>query len=454
MNSYSVSEIQADDTFGGELLIDPLFLVEPANVPVGQSVLAAIKEWEFDTLNCDVQKPKPKEIVTETGKKKSTVSIDTSATEDVSMDDFLSDTPKINKAPPPSPPPPKQVASPAPSQSASIKMNIPRPPSPLQTKVPAAPVPSGGKVQYSEAARFEAVKNTYAEYEKCIHDIFTRYATHNDINKEDFFKMVQGMCTFIKDNKRYVLRVVPSDDAHKGNMFVSHSMRSTVLAITIGMEMRLGISHLLELGTACVLHEIGMLTLPPQIYAAKKPLTTSERALMETHTTKGAAIAGFLGFSDSVKNGIEDHHECKNGTGYPNRKMGDRISIYGKIIAVACSFEAITAPRQYKQARSAFEAMVEMLKNKEQRYDDAVIKALLYSLSLFPIGAFVFLSDGRIAQVTDVNPTDPKNPIVQLLNERDAAGQPLAIQTNSTTNKIVRVLSRQEIYDAIKSMKR
>lgn len=466
MNNYSVSEIKADEAFIGELILDPLFLIEPAKVPVGRSVLIAVAEWEFDTLLCDAKKVEVWEGDAESGKKKS--DIDISATEEVSMDDFLSDSPsphdqspKLPSAPPPPAPKAKELAEDTPKASASkasISNTIPLraiPPSmPKMTASSQKEEEGTKKVQYSEASRMEAVKKMYAMYEKYLYDLYTRYTTHGDIDKENFQKTVQEMCSFIRENTRYVLRVVPSEDARRGNVFVSHTMRSTVIAVAIGLEMRLGSLHLVELCTTCILHEIGMLLLPPQIYDAKKTLTASERALVEAHPTKGAAIASALGFSDSVKNGIEDHHECKNGTGYPNRKMGDRISIYGKIISVACSYEAITAPRQYKQARSAFEAMVEMLKNKDQRYDDTVIKALLYSLSLFPIGAFVFLSDGRIAQVTGVNPTDPKNPIVQLINEHGENGQPITVQTSSTVNKIVRVLSRQEIYDAVKSMKR
>ena len=61
-----------------------------------------------------------------------------------------------------------------------------------------------------------------------------------------------------------------------------------------------------------------------------------------------------------------------------------------------------------------FERLIELLKNESKQYDETVIKGLLFSLSLFPIGAYVCLSDGKIAQVTDVNPENPKNPIVKV----------------------------------------
>lgn len=481
MNTYKMLDIQAGKAFKSELLLDPLFLIEPPDVPVEQSVITAIKEWEFDAVMCEEKVAPPPPPNTDAPKKGKAEKAISGTTEEVSLDDFLSDGDK-KKSEVPKVPPPPVVKTPEARSAAAIGKGMPLAAAKdaaggktaaesnkegksetvknaaiaaIKDSGKAAGNIGGGdnKARYSENERMENVKKVYADNEQYITQLFTRYATHNDMDRNELLRKVQELCEFIKENQRYILRIVPSQDAHRGNMFVSHSMRSTVLAITIGIEMRLAMSRLIELGTACILHEIGMLQLPPQLYAANKALTTSERVLMETHCVKGAAIAGILGFDDNVKNGIEDHHECKNGAGYPNRKMGDRISLYGKIIAVACSYEAITAPRHYKAARSGFEAMVEMLKNKEGRYDDTVIKALLYSLSLFPIGAFVFLSDGRIAQVTDVNPTDPKNPIVQLINERDANGDMLSVQTSATANKIVRVLSRTEVYDAIRSMK-
>ena len=93
-----------------------------------------------------------------------------------------------------------------------------------------------------------------------------------------------------------------------------------------------------------------------------------------------------------------------------------------------------------------------MLKNNKQYYDENVIKALLYSLSLFPIGGYVYLSNGRIAQVVDVNPENPKNPVVQLLS-LDKSTKVEVIQTSDNDIKIVRALTPEETTDVLKAQK-
>ena len=82
----------------------------------------------------------------------------------------------------------------------------------------------------------------------------------------------------------------------------------------------------------------------------------------------------------------------------------------------------------------------------------SIIKALLFSLSLFPIGAFVYLQNGKIAIVSDVSPNNPKNPIVQLINETEPDGSPKTVQTDNNLNKIVRVLTKEEQADVQKTL--
>ena len=301
-------------------------------------------------------------------------------------------------------------------------------------------------LENSDQARLAAVQNVYDEYMRYIDHIYTHYATHKEIDYESLEETVRSLCVFIRENRGYVLRIASSDDTIKKNFIVTHSMRSTVLALAIGLQLHMSLSKLVELGASCMLHEIGMLRLPPQLYLSNKQLSPAEHPLI------GFEIAKTLQFPVAVQFAIFEHHERENGTGYPRGLTGDKISLYAKIIAVVCSFESIIAPRQYKTERSTFTAMVEMLKNENRQYDETVIKALLYSISLFPIGTYVYLSNGETAQVIDVNPDNPKNPIVQLLGEKDTDGSPKTLQTDDNDIKIMRPIDKQELEDIFKTL--
>ena len=119
--------------------------------------------------------------------------------------------------------------------------------------------------------------------------------------------------------------------------------------------------------------------------------------------------------------------------------------MYGKIIAVACSYEAATSPRPYKEAQDASSGIVEMIKNTNNQYDETILKALLFSLSFYPVGMYVHLSNGKIGKVIDVNPDDPRFPIIQLYGQRKASGDPVIIQTKADSTMIKKPLSKEEL---------
>ena len=92
---------------------------------------------------------------------------------------------------------------------------------------------------------------------------------------------------------------------------------------------------------------------------------------------------------------------------------------------------------------------MELIQNKEKQYDGNVLKALLYTVSLYPIGTYVYLTNRKIAEVIDSNPTNPKCPIVQLITEKEADGSPKIIQTNPAEIFISRILTKKEEQDII-----
>ena len=294
------------------------------------------------------------------------------------------------------------------------------------------------------------VQKVYDEYTNYVEEIFTHYATHKEIDQEEVSDLVKDLCGFIRDNRRYILRINNNIEASGKNFLVIHTIRTTVLALAISMQMHMPISKMIELGVSCIVHEIGMLRLPPQIYMTDKNLTPGERIQIYKHPIFGYTIVKDLNFPLNIQLGVLEHHEKENGTGYPRRILGDKISSIAKIISVACSYEAITSSRNYRAERSNFDAILELLQNQNHPYDDNVIKALLYTVSLYPIGSYVFLSNRKPGIVIDTNPDNPKMPVVQMLTEKDKDGNPLVIQTATSDIKILRIMSKREQEDLLK----
>lgn len=421
MNSYSLSAIKADSHFNADLVLDKTFILNSRFCTVSEELLKALEEWGF------------KEIYSE------------------GITDSTPAEPEQPKAPEPEPAY-SEVSFEEAMSSAAAQVDTVSGQAKTNTIQNALEKARNEITENSENSRFEVVKTVYNEYLKYINDIYNHYATHKEFDYEDICENIKELCVYVKDNKRYILRVTPSASEDGKDFLVVHSMRSTVLAITIALQLRMPMSKMVELGVASLLHEIGMIRLPPQLYINNKKLNAGEKAKLSTHPIITYNILKDSNFPLSIQLGVLEHHERENGTGYPRHLTGAQISMYSKIIAVACSFEAITTPRKYKEQHTAYEAMIEMLKNVNHSYDDTVVKALLVSMSLFPIGTYVYLSNGKVAQVCDVQPTNPKNPIVQILGEVNPDGSPKTLQTDDTNIKIVRVMNKKEVEDVLQAL--
>jgi len=299
-------------------------------------------------------------------------------------------------------------------------------------------------VPLSDDAQLADIERQYYEYQNFIAETYTRFATRKELQLQQVSNRVKDLCDFIKENKRYVLRIQPSMENRDKNYLVVHSMRSTVYAIVIGLQLKFPIHKLIELGVSCILHEIGMIRLPPQLYMGNKVLTPVEKNAIFTHPVISYNILREFSFPLNICLGVLEHHERENGDGYPRKLSKEKISIYAKIIAVACSYEAVTAPRPYKEARDAYSGIIDIMKNQGKQYDETVIRALLFSLSLYPIGLYVLLSNNKLGQVIDVNPENPKFPIVQIYGELKIDGKPKIVETSEYGVTIARPLTKEE----------
>ena len=402
METLSVESLKSDISFTGDVFIDSTFMLLPRSAILTESTIKNLKKWNFENILCDGN---------------------------LSLGEQISLRPDS----------PDEEGNSAPKEKIS------------ETVKKIIEESKSGQISNNEQARMNMVKNVYEEYLKYINFMYTRYVTHKEIDQQELVDSIKDLCIFIKDHRRFVLRLNSNYHDDKLIFLVTHAMRSTVLAIAIGMHLHMPLSKLIELGEICILHEIGMVRLPPQLYLTDKKLSPFEKAKLSKHTVLGYTIVKDLNFPLSVQLGVLEHHENENGTGYPRKLPSEKISSNAKIVSVVCTYEAISSPRKYRDERSSFDALLELIQNKEHKYDDTIIKALLYTVSLYPIGTYVYLSNRKVAEVIDSNQNNPKCPVVQMLTETEKDGSPKIIQTNNEIS-ILRILSKDEKRDILKML--
>jgi putative nucleotidyltransferase with HDIG domain len=136
-----------------------------------------------------------------------------------------------------------------------------------------------------------------------------------------------------------------------------HSHRVSEFSIEVGRELELSQEDIHHIRIGSLLHDIGKIGIPDSILIKPGRLTTAEFEVMKQHPTIGAKIMRNVRMLQAEIPALEQHHERIDGKGYPNGLQGDNISLFGRIVAVADVFDAITSDRPYRQAMSAEEAL-------------------------------------------------------------------------------------------------
>jgi putative nucleotidyltransferase with HDIG domain len=112
--------------------------------------------------------------------------------------------------------------------------------------------------------------------------------------------------------------------------------------------------------TAGLLHDIGKEALPDHLLLGRADLHPEERRMIERHPTDGARLLLRVEGLGEVATAVLAHHERVDGRGYPDGLSGDDIPMTARILAVAETYDALTAPDSYRMPMTAAEAEEEL----------------------------------------------------------------------------------------------
>ncbi len=195
-----------------------------------------------------------------------------------------------------------------------------------------------------------------------------------------------------------------------------HSL--SVAVLSIGMGLRLGVHsrQLKQLGLAAMLHDIGKVLLPRNIYLKRGRLSADEYNIIKTHAPAGtrhlmdAKIGG-----EALWRNVLFHHERIDGKGYPSGIPGREIPLFSRVIAVADVYDALTSARPHRGSMLAADALEYIMGGADSQFDFDVVQALVSKVELYPVGSCVRLSDSSLALVLDNE--NPSRPVVEILGQ-------------------------------------
>lgn len=164
---------------------------------------------------------------------------------------------------------------------------------------------------------------------------------------------------------------------------IGHVRRTQIYAIGIGEILGLSEGDIDALRTGALLHDIGKLAVPDHILNKPGRLTPAEIEKTKIHSSVGASILEKVGFSTPVVPTVKYHHECWDGSGYPERLEGEAIPLTARILSIADAYDTLRGARPYRPAVSRDEARRFLINGAGSQFDPKIVDVFLRNLRKF-----------------------------------------------------------------------
>ncbi len=291
-------------------------------------------------------------------------------------------------------------------------------------------------VEEEIAFAHEAVTRTNDLLHKITEDIRSGSILQLDEVEEVIEDMVDSMVRN-PDAMMWVARLREQDALTYG-----HGLSVAVSLVAFGRHLgfpRLELSHL---GMTGLLLDVGKIKLPKALLDKHERLSPQEFSLIKKHVQFGIDVLHQTpNVHANVMEGVAQHHERINGTGYPFALAGNKISVFGRMSAIADTYAAMTQDRAYAEASSPHEALQLLSNFAGTQFHQEMVEHFIQSIGAFPVGSLVELSTGEVAVVATHNKLKRLKPKVMIITEPDKT-----IRKFPTTKDLLYDVSEKPIY--------
>jgi HD-GYP domain-containing protein (c-di-GMP phosphodiesterase class II) len=284
---------------------------------------------------------------------------------------------------------------------------------------PLKELPSARKNSFLQQAfstpEQQAVIDAYSKIAAEMQDVFERVQTNTSVKAVEIDDIVDRLLKLLARRKGEVIQLILYGLQGESG-FIENAMNCAVLANLVGQQRNMVQHKLIQLSTAALLHDVGMLRVPAAVRKKSTELTPEEIKSIQAHPIYSyRIITKEMRFAEEIGVAALQHQERWDGQGYPKRLSGSVITEMARVVAVVDAFEAMVSKRPYRDSMIGYVAMKQILSDNGKRFDPDIIRAFIQTMGIYPIGSVVLLKDGRIGRVIEVNSGATMRPRVKIM---------------------------------------
>ncbi|WP_312092730.1 HD domain-containing phosphohydrolase [Niallia sp.] len=212
-----------------------------------------------------------------------------------------------------------------------------------------------------------------------------------------------------------ILEIIHKEISPKDYIY-QHSINVGIISAIIGKILGLSRHECHLLSQMGLFHDIGMLKIDSSILQAKDRLTQNEYKEIQKHTTYGKSILFQVSQLDIlISRTALLHHEKINGKGYPSRRTEKDIPFLIQIVSVADIFNSMCSTHTYKEKKTYFEAINELV---NEAYGNALNPAIVIPFTNFIMRKQLFkkvtLTNNKTAEIIFIHQNEPHLPLIRI----------------------------------------
>ena len=297
-------------------------------------------------------------------------------------------------------------------------------------KAPSSPVPKLQETEDPAELREELprAKEIKTRVSNVVKDVFNDVRMGKAIEVKDIKAQVGTIVDSVFRNRDALLCLSNLKD-YDDYTFV-HSVNICILSVSFGRHIGLPRDQMENLGLGGLLHDIGKTRIPESILNKPGKYTEEEYSVMKKHVSLGAEV---LSKHENIPHeamlATSQHHERVNGSGYPQKLYGEKISLFGQIGGIVDVYDAMTYDRVYHKAISCHATLKRLYEWGDTLFNKALVERFIQCIGIYPFGTFVELNTGHCGIVMSVNHQMSLKPGVLILFDKDKKRQePQAVE--------------------------
>jgi len=187
---------------------------------------------------------------------------------------------------------------------------------------------------------------------------------------------------------------------HQDEATYGHSLQVSVYLVALGRRLGLPKEDLARLATLGLFLDLGKTKVPHELLSRPGPLSPEEFEVVKQHVSHGMGLISRIpDLHPSILEGIAQHHEREDGSGYPGGLRAEGISLYGRMSGIVDTYVAMTNPRPHAPAITAYDALRKLSELSGSLFHAPLVEHFVQTVGVFPVGSRVELSSGEVAIV-------------------------------------------------------